>query len=40
MIKPLELSGPKAPVDVRVHFPRLGFVVLPVGEGKGAKAKL
>ena len=33
VIKPLELATP-ALVDVRVHFPRLGFLVLPVREAK------
>jgi hypothetical protein len=33
VIKPVELE-PRAVVDVRVHFPRLGFVVQPVREAK------
>ena len=33
VIKPLELEK-KATVDVRVHFPRLGFTALPVRENK------
>lgn len=36
VIKPIELEKP-ATVDVRVHFPRLGFVVRP---HKSAEAKL
>jgi len=33
VIKPAELETP-ALIDVRVHFPRLGFVVQPVREAK------
>jgi hypothetical protein len=33
VIKPLELDTPTL-VDVRVHFPRLGFVVQPFRESK------
>ena len=33
VIKPLEFDTP-APIDVRVHFPRLGFVVQPFRETK------
>jgi hypothetical protein len=33
VIEPLQLEKP-AYVDVKVHFPRLGFVVLPVKDSK------
>jgi hypothetical protein len=33
VIKPLELETP-ALADVRVHFPRLGFVIQPFREAK------
>jgi hypothetical protein len=33
VIKPLELETPTL-VDVRIHFPRLGFVVQPFREAK------
>jgi len=30
VIKPQKLEDAATPIDVRVHFPRLGFVVRPV----------
>ena len=33
VIKPIELEPP-ALIDVRVHFPRIGFVVQPFREAK------
>lgn len=34
VIKPVALEEPAKVKDVKIHFPRLGFVVLPVKDAK------